>query len=410
LSKGYHIAQLGGEPSVFDGWKFELTPARGTLLAYNKNGEYQWSFSLRKLGSIGKARPRPRTFGNFVMAHGNHLVFVFGAYAFVLDASERRTEPVPLWEMDLVYFTENQKKSEGFLVTNLSFSLNGQIYSYSSNRRGGLIKGKVVAAFGSITDHSITYFNNETLFCRNLQTGEIIWQHKVGYGEMTLFTKQIGKRKGVFLLQKKGRKYYLHQYQALNGSHVKTIELKNNALRVVRVFNNKILSIYDSETDPKMITVQLYDPVSEQAIWKREYAKEFVSLRNSRLSIYPLGHDELSVIQNNGHIQVLSLLDGQLKLDVNIGVLDVSVSAGSNIKLEGRAKYFTGKATSGSNLKAEDLKTKDCSVNVSSGANIWITAKNNFNAHASSGGNIFYYGNPESTEIEKSSGGNIIEK
>ncbi len=99
-----------------------------------------------------------------------------------------------------------------------------------------------------------------------------------------------------------------------------------------------------------------------------------------------------------------------IKLDVNIGVLDVSVSAGSNIKLEGRAKYFTGKATSGSNLKAEDLKTKDCSVNVSSGANIWITAKNNFNAHASSGGNIFYYGNPESTEIEKSSGGNIIEK
>ena len=99
-----------------------------------------------------------------------------------------------------------------------------------------------------------------------------------------------------------------------------------------------------------------------------------------------------------------------LKLDVNVGVLDASVSAGANIKLEGQAESFTGKASSGSNLKAEDLTTENCTVNVSSGANIWVTTNNTFDAHASSGGNLFYYGNPKSTEIEKSSGGNIIKK
>jgi len=97
-------------------------------------------------------------------------------------------------------------------------------------------------------------------------------------------------------------------------------------------------------------------------------------------------------------------------LEVNCEKIDVSTSAGSNIKLDGRAVTFKGKASSGSNLKAEGLTSKNCSVSVSSGANIWITATGNFNGHASSGGNIFYYGNPKSTDIEKSSGGNIIEK
>jgi hypothetical protein len=88
----------------------------------------------------------------------------------------------------------------------------------------------------------------------------------------------------------------------------------------------------------------------------------------------------------------------------------VSVSSGANIKLEGTANLFSGKATSGSNLKAEDLISKNCTAKVSSGANVWISAKDNFDGHASSGGNIFYYGDPESPDIEKSSGGNVIKR
>ena len=109
-------------------------------------------------------------------------------------------------------------------------------------------------------------------------------------------------------------------------------------------------------------------------------------------------------------MEVSSSAGSNIKLEVKVEEINVSASAGSNIKLEGTAKSFTGKATSGSNIKAEGLSTADCIAKTSSGANLWITANNNFEGHSSSGGNIFYYGNPESTDINKSSGGNIIKK
>ena len=99
-----------------------------------------------------------------------------------------------------------------------------------------------------------------------------------------------------------------------------------------------------------------------------------------------------------------------LKLNVRAENIESSASAGSNIKLEGSCKSFYGKANSGSNIKAEELVVKDCEAKTSSGANIWVTAENSLKGNASSGGNIFYYGNPGNTDIHKSSGGNVIKK
>jgi len=109
-------------------------------------------------------------------------------------------------------------------------------------------------------------------------------------------------------------------------------------------------------------------------------------------------------------LELKSSAGSNMKLDVNVNNLDASASAGSNMKLGGIARNFTGSASSGSNIKSEDLNAKNGNVKVSSGANIWITVKDDFEGHANSGGNIFYYGNPETTDIHKSSGGNIIKK
>ena len=97
-----------------------------------------------------------------------------------------------------------------------------------------------------------------------------------------------------------------------------------------------------------------------------------------------------------------------IKLEINATTVNASSSAGSNIKLEGLAEDFYGQASSGSNIKAEDLKAKKAEVKVSSGANIWIRSDKRLEAHASSGGNIFYAGNPAETDVHKSSGGNVI--
>jgi len=97
-----------------------------------------------------------------------------------------------------------------------------------------------------------------------------------------------------------------------------------------------------------------------------------------------------------------------IKLELNAGDVQASASAGSNIKLSGLAREFKGKASSGANIKAEELKTSNCDVRSSSGANIWISVKNSLVAQVNSGGNVFYYGEPENTDIRKSSGGNVI--
>jgi len=109
-------------------------------------------------------------------------------------------------------------------------------------------------------------------------------------------------------------------------------------------------------------------------------------------------------------LEVSSTAGSNIKLSVSVKNLDVSASAGANIMLEGQAENATEKASAGSNIKSEDLTVKDCSAHVSSGANIWVKVTGEMEGKASSGGNVFYYGEPASIDSETSSGGNIIKK
>ncbi len=111
------------------------------------------------------------------------------------------------------------------------------------------------------------------------------------------------------------------------------------------------------------------------------------------------------------HVKMLKLKStagSNIKLILNAGELEVSATAGSNIFLKGISKTLTMKASSGSNIKAGELKTETCSVKASSGANIWINVQKELSTDVSSGGNLFYSGEPDSLSIEKSSGGNVI--
>jgi hypothetical protein len=82
-------------------------------------------------------------------------------------------------------------------------------------------------------------------------------------------------------------------------------------------------------------------------------------------------------------------------------------SSGASAKLKGVSKYFKGNASSGSHINAEDLKSINATVDVSSGANITINVEERLEAEASSGGSINYSGNPKNVDISKSSGGSV---
>jgi len=111
---------------------------------------------------------------------------------------------------------------------------------------------------------------------------------------------------------------------------------------------------------------------------------------------------------------------------VRTGTLDIGVSSGADVKVEvyaekvycdvssgsdatitGKASHFRGNASSGADIKAEDLKVSTCDVSASSAGDIKITVTESIEANASSGGDITYYGNPEREHIDESSGGDV---
>lgn len=99
-----------------------------------------------------------------------------------------------------------------------------------------------------------------------------------------------------------------------------------------------------------------------------------------------------------------------ITMDVDAGTLSADCSSGANIKLSGLAKEADLGTSSGANLKGEKLIANECKMSASSGGNVSSTVTGKLDARASSGGNIAYYGDPTSTNVNSSSGGSIHRK
>ena len=71
------------------------------------------------------------------------------------------------------------------------------------------------------------------------------------------------------------------------------------------------------------------------------------------------------------------------------------------------AKTLVANASSGSDIKAGDLKAESSKVQASSGADITVNTAKELRAIASSGGNIKYFGNPDIVNKNDSPSGSI---
>lgn len=106
-------------------------------------------------------------------------------------------------------------------------------------------------------------------------------------------------------------------------------------------------------------------------------------------------------------IELSASSGSNITMEFNADYLKADCSSGSNIILSGYTRESELEASSGSNLKAEELKSDKGMMRASSGATIIATVEKELTAKASSGGNIIYYGEPASTNIDSSSGGSV---
>ncbi len=176
--------------------------------------------------------------------------------------------------------------------------------------------------------------------------------------------------------------------------------------KVVVIADNNLHEVIETEVDGGILKVF----VNENVGWAKE---KKVMVTVDKLSGVEVTSGSNVYSQNqimSENLDIKSTSGANLTLEVNARYLKANCSSGANIKLSGLSKEAELEASSGANLKGQELKADNCKMRASSGANVYATVVERLEADASSGGNITYYGEPGSTEIESSSGGNIHRK
>ena len=207
-----------------------------------------------------------------------------------------------------------------------------------------------------------------------------------GNGNVTEETRQVKEFDQIKV--SRGMNVYITQ-----GSPAKVVVIADNNLHdvietkvvggVLEVFANE--NIRRAEEKKVMVTVENLEGV-------RATSGSNVYSQNQ------IKAEDLELSANTG---------SNLTMDVNVQYLKAECSTGSNIILSGLAKKAELEGSTGSNLKGQELKTVHCKMRASAGSNVFASVAERLEAKASTGGNIVYYGEPASTEIENSSGGNV---
>ncbi|MBC7642650.1 MAG: DUF2807 domain-containing protein [Flavobacterium sp.] len=99
----------------------------------------------------------------------------------------------------------------------------------------------------------------------------------------------------------------------------------------------------------------------------------------------------------------------QIKLHLDVEKLNVKSSNGSNINLEGKAKFQDAITNSGGELDAKDLITSQTTITANAGGEANVYAKDLVDAKTRAGGSIIIFGKPKQINQKTVLGGTIRE-
>lgn len=162
-------------------------------------------------------------------------------------------------------------------------------------------------------------------------------------------------------------------------------------------------------TEVKNGTLEIYMKKSGWNNWKiNGTRKVYVSVKELNEIHSSSGSDVRSENTLTGESLEVKVSSGaDVELDVVYKNFSVDTSSGSDAKISGKTKTLVAEASSGSDIKAGSLESKICKASASSGSDITVNVSDEIYAHASSGGDISYTGNPSVKDINESSGGDV---
>lgn len=177
---------------------------------------------------------------------------------------------------------------------------------------------------------------------------------------------------------------------------------------------NKI-SVETDENLQEIIITEVKDGVlkiyAEKNIWKSKARKVYVTFKSLESLTATSGSDvytkETIKVDN---IEISTTSGADINISINANSIETSATSGSDIEVSGTANNHTTRATSGASIEAYQLRSKNVTAKVTSGADINVYASESINARATSGGDIDYRGNPKNVDKKESSGGDISAK
>lgn len=176
--------------------------------------------------------------------------------------------------------------------------------------------------------------------------------------------------------------------------------------KVVVIADNNLHEVIETKVEGGILKVY----VNENIRWAKE---KKVMVTVEKLSGLESSSGSNAWSQNqimSENLEMKASSGANITMDVNTRYLKAGCSSGANIRISGLAKEANLETSSGANLKGEELKAENCKMKASSGGNVSSTVNGRLEAHASSGGNVVYYGEPTETDVNTSSGGNIRKK
>ncbi|MCK0130808.1 DUF2807 domain-containing protein [Flavobacteriaceae bacterium F08102] len=196
------------------------------------------------------------------------------------------------------------------------------------------------------------------------------------------------------------------------SDNFETIEISRGLVLDLTSSPNTALTVEADENLQELIKTEVEDGVlkiySVENIWKST-AKTIHLATNHVVGIKASSGSKVKardVIKTD--VFSLSASSGaNVDLSLEVKRLDCSATSGTDLMLKGSVQHAVIKASSGSAIRAKDLRIATAEARATSGANISFLVTDDLDANATSGGDIRYAGNPKSIKKNSSSGGNV---
>jgi hypothetical protein len=219
----------------------------------------------------------------------------------------------------------------------------------------------------------------------------------------------------------------IDMFNRVNGNRNVVTEDRSTKEDFTKIKVSTGLDLYISQGSKNQITVEadenLQDIIrtevkdgvlriySEKNIWRAKARKVYVTVETLEALTATSGSDAYAkeTLKVND-LKISATSGADIHISVSANTIETTATSGSNIEVSGASNNHISKATSGASIDAYQLRSKNVTVKVTSGANINVHASESIDAKATSGGDIDFKGSPKKVNKKTSSGGSVSAK